>query len=799
MVQDFKSADTNKEKLEQVEAALRESELRFRAIFNQTFQFMGLIKPDGTVVEANRTALEFGGLTSAQVIGRLFWEASWWNSPTQAILQEAILHAAKGKCTRCQVNAASSNNTVASIDFYIKPFTDETGQIVLLVAEGRIFPERDLEHSPNHRSHEQLQHEQVTPVQLETPKGQYQLYKDIVNNMQFGLVVWHLEDPNDITSFRLVTTNPAASRLTGLSLEQDIGKQIVECFPNILVQKRTSLELYAKVANSGQAVDEYEVYYSDERIPGSDFSVKVFPLPNRCIGIAFDNITQGKQAERALHESERRWASIARVSPVGMFRTDLSGNCQYVNERWCEIAGLSRKDALGKGWRCAVHPEDIERIDSQVKRIIDEYQPFECEFRFVHPNGRINWVFSQAVPETEDDAKVIGYVGTVTDITGRKQSEQALRESEERFQAMAENAPVMIWLSGLDQLRTYFNSGWLEFTGRTMEQEQGNGWTEGVHPEDIEHCLDTYITAFDAKEPFVIEYRLRRFDGEYCWILDKGTPRWNPDGSFAGYIGSCIDISDRKEAEIALQHRAEELTRMNTILAQTTTLLKKRNDELDQFAYVASHDLKAPLRAIASLSEWIEEDLKDTLPEENQQQMRLLRGRVSRMEALLNGLLEYSRVGRTQTPSSMVNVAALVEEVIDLLDPPETFTIEVEPGMPTFVTKRLPLLQVFSNLIGNAIKHHDRTDGHVKVSVKDLGQYYEFAVCDDGPGIAPEYHDKIFHMFQTLEARDQKESTGVGLAIVKKIIETEGSTITIKSLLGVGSTFRFTWLKQPLQ
>jgi hypothetical protein len=162
---------------------------------------MGLMKPDGTLVEANQTALEFGGLTNAQVIGRFFWEVNWWNSPqTQVILREAIAHAAKGKHIRCQVKAAPSNNPPVTVDFYINPLRDETGQIVLLVAEGRIFPNGDLEHSLNHRSIQQLQREQAQ-VQLETPKRQHQLYKDIVNNMQFGLVVWHLEDPNDITSF----------------------------------------------------------------------------------------------------------------------------------------------------------------------------------------------------------------------------------------------------------------------------------------------------------------------------------------------------------------------------------------------------------------------------------------------------------------------------------------------------------------------------------------------------------------------------------------------------------------------
>lgn len=224
-------------------------------------------------------------------------------------------------------------------------------------------------------------------------------------------------------------------------------------------------------------------------------------------------------------------------------------------------------------------------------------------------------------------------------------------------------------------------------------------------------------------------------------------------------------------------------------------MLQKRNQELDQFAYVASHDLKAPLRAISSLSAWIEEDLGELLPKENQQQMRLLRGRVNRMEALINGLLEYSRVGRINTEASTVNVGALLKDIIDSLDPPSTFTIEVEPKMPTLLTKRIPLQQVFANLISNAIKHHKRPDGYVKISVQDQGKYYEFAVTDDGPGIAPEYHKKVFVIFQTLEARDSHENTGIGLAIVKKIVEIEGGAIALESQIGAGSTFRFTWLK----
>lgn len=446
-------------------------------------------------------------------------------------------------------------------------------------------------------------------------------------------------------------------------------------------QTQAQLQEAIALAATGEFVRyEVDILGAGDNIITIDFSIK--PIKNESEQVIL-LISEGRdiseasaelkqrvaKGNQALEKSERRWETLAKISPVGIFRTDVSGNCLYVNERWCEISGITSENALGKGWRCTIPKEDLERIDSELQHIIQDALPLRCEFRFIHADSKTTWVLSQAVAETKDDGKIVGYVGTVT------------------------------------------------------------------------------------------------------------------------------DISERKQSELALKQRAEELTSLTTILAQTTALLQKQNQELDQFAYVASHDLKAPLRAIASLSEWISEDLADQLPEENRHQMHLLRGRVQRMEGLINGLLEYSRIGRAQTESYEVNVSELIKEVIDLLAPPLTFTIEVAEGMPTFITKRLPLQQVFSNLIGNAIKHHPRMDGHVKISVLERKSYYEFAVADDGVGIAPEYHEKIFAIFQTLQARDQKESTGIGLAIVKKIVETQGGTITLKSQINAGSTFCLTWYK----
>jgi len=259
------------------------------------------------------------------------------------------------------------------------------------------------------------------------------------------------------------------------------------------------------------------------------------------------------------------------------------------------------------------------------------------------------------------------------------------------------------------------------------------------------------------------------------------------------------DMTERQQAEAQLQARAKELSQLNFSLSALNALLQQRNRELDQFAYVASHDLKAPLRAISNLSEWLEEDLGGQLSVENQAQMHLLRTRVYRMNSLIDGLLEYSRVGRLNIQPEMVDVRALLEDIIEMLSPLPSFRIEISSQMPTLMTRRIPLRQVFSNLIENAIEHNSLQAGTINISVEEQDTWYEFTVQDNGQGIDPQYHEKIFVIFQTLQARDIHESTGVGLSIVKKIIETEGGTIRVDSQLGAGAIFRFTWPKSSFR
>ncbi|NJR66404.1 MAG: PAS domain S-box protein [Leptolyngbyaceae cyanobacterium CRU_2_3] len=930
------------------EESFNHNQQRFFRIFQESSHFTSLLKPDGTVLEANRILLEFANIGRAEAIAQPLWQIPGWSgsvidadppSPLPLDLQQAIAEAATGQTVTCEMQLSGAGDRTMTMALCLQPMQNDTGKVIWLLAEGRDITQRKLAEAEVHALNEDLERrvewrtlqlevsnstkqaalarEQQAREQAEAAKAEIQLYADIVNNIQVGVNVWHLADPADSRSLKLVTSNPIARQMANRPVDEFIGKAILECFPALPLE---DLELIARVARSGIPESLPAAHYSDEQVAGI-YTYKVFPLPNRCVGLAFENITESKQAEAALQESEQLFATLAELSPVGIFRTDATGRCSYfnpriseitgfpgvamlnhgwvqavhpddrdrvirelqesmraeqvfhtecrflhpdgqvvwvigqafperlksgkvmgyvgtitditdrkrveqslresehryanlarmspvgifktdcqgdmlyANERWTDITGLALAEARGGGWRRAMHPLDRDRVTTDWYRYVRVRLPFQAEFRFQRPDGNITWVVCQAVPEVLDNDELVGYVGTITDISDRKQAEQDLESSEHRYATLSKISPVGIFRTDAAGNNTYVNDRWREFTGLSRYEGMGKQWQQAIHPDDRQVVADAWQQMTDHPTSTEVEYRYLRPDGKITWVVCQAVPEFRDNGKLMGYVGTVTDITDRKQTEMELQTRAEELTQVNLLLTRTTTLLEERNRELDQFAYVASHDLKAPLRAIANLSEWIEEDLAGQLPAENQRQMQLLRGRVHRMEELINGLLQYSRVGRTQVSTETVSVQALLSEVIDSLAPPASFTVTVESGMPTLTTKVLLLRQVFSNLIGNAIKHHPGADGQVTISFRDLGSAYEFAVADNGRGIAPEHHEKIFAIFQTLESRDTKESTGIGLSIVKKIVDTEGGSIRVESCLGAGTTFRFTWLK----
>lgn len=283
----------------------------------------------------------------------------------------------------------------------------------------------------------------------------------------------------------------------------------------------------------------------------------------------------------------------------------------------------------------------------------------------------------------------------------------------------------------------------------------------------------------------------RRGDGttEEGFVDVVHQPLRDASGHVSGLMIHAVDVTESTLARRGIEEHADDLQRATQSLARI-------NRELDQFAYVASHDLKAPLRGIASLAHWIEEDLSDRLGDESRRHLSLLQTRVHRMEALIDGLLQYSRAGRVRNKIESVDVRQLLTEVIEMLGPPPEATLAIASGMPAFTTERVPLQQVFLNLLGNALKHSGRPDTRVQVGVRDADDFYEFSVADNGPGIAPQFHERVWEVFQTLQPRDKVEGAGLGLALVKKNVEGRDGRVWIESDGTAGTTFHFLWPKR---
>jgi PAS domain S-box-containing protein len=384
-------------------------------------------------------------------------------------------------------------------------------------------------------------------------------------------------------------------------------------------------------------------------------------------------------------------------------------------------------------------------------------------------------------------APLFGAEGEVTggfiifrETTEQLRAQARLRETEQRFRTMANFAPVLLWMAGTDSECNFFNEVWLRWTGRTMDEELGVGWAEGVHPEDLQFALDTYMSAFNRRQPFTMEYRLRRADGEYRWILDTGVPRYESDGRFAGYVGSCIDITERKEAENTLRRLADNLAQSNS--------------ELERFAWVASHDLQEPLRGVIGHTQLLADQYGAGLDAKGREIMDFTVSESRRAKQLVDDLLVYARVDAHGRVFELVDSADTVRRVL------RSLSVAVEEAAATITIGELPpvrgdatlLFQLFQNLLSNATKFRAERPLHVQISAEAVGRDWRFAVSDNGIGYPMAYSERIFGVFQRLHERGRYPGTGIGLAICKKVVELHGGRIWAESEPDRGSTFYFT-------
>ena len=509
--------------------------------------------------------------------------------------------------------------------------------------------------------------------------------------------------------------------------------------------------------------------------------------------------TAQKKAEvnlKFLRQSEARFGRLVESNIIGIIMADLNGSIIEANDAFLQMLNYTRED-LRSGrirWGEITPPQYLEVSERSIQelRIAGSCKPFEQEY--IRKDGSL---ISALLGFVKQEETIIGFVLDLSErqaaLRDRNQVEAALRESEARFRHLADTTPVLVWMSGTDKLCYYFNKPWLEFTGRTLEQEMGNGWAENVHEDDFQHCLDIYINAFDARHDFKMEYRFRRNDGEYRWILDTGVPRFTPTGEFLGYIGSCVDIHDRKVAEAALQQLNEMLEQR---IQERTLQLEAANKELESFSYSVSHDLRAPLRHIAGFIELLQKrhSSTSTLDEISQRYLRIIAETAKQAGILIDELLTFSRMGRSEMRYINLNMEQLVQEIKrDLVSqtPGRTINWHIE-SVPEVQGDPSMLRLVLRNLIGNAVKYtQTRNPAEITIGSTDNENEVVFFIQDNGVGFNMQYVHKLFGVFQRLHSDQQFEGTGVGLANVQRIIHRHNGQVWAEAVVDSGATFYF--------
>lgn len=466
------------------------------------------------------------------------------------------------------------------------------------------------------------------------------------------------------------------------------------------------------------------------------------------------------------------------AAPSGMMMVNATGHIELVNNRMLEIFGYQREELLGSSIDMLLPPEVREEHPQQ---FVDYLKNPTAR---AMGEGRELWGIrkdGQRIPieiglnplELQGEMHVMA---AVVDISERRRLDDMVRIA---FEA-APNGMLMI-----------NQSGRIEMVNTRLEEIFGYSRGE-LLGEPIEMLVPPSVRGYHPElvKGFVAQPSVRRIgagrdlsgfrkDGSRISVEIGLTPIVGKDCMHI--LAAVVDITDRKRSEEALKRYALSL--------------EKTNSDLDDFTRVASHDLRSPLRAISCLATWVIDDAGDSLPPVCLEHLERMQGRIKRMQALLDDLLEYSRAGRSHGQIQQVDCRQMVKGIVEMLDVPAGFVINVAPDLPRLETLATPLETCLRNLIANAIKHHRGKEGRIDVTGSDTETHYEFVVTDDGPGIPPAFQKRIFEMFQTLQSRDEVEGSGVGLALIRRIVDSYEGKITVESEFGKGTTFRLAWNK----
>ena len=495
------------------------------------------------------------------------------------------------------------------------------------------------------------------------------------------------------------------------------------------------------------------------------------------------SLRQRKRSEAALRASAESFRAIFHQAAVGNAQVTLDGQVTTVNDRYCEVLGYSRKELQGKHLVERIHPEDCAGVLANRRRLIEAAGPsYAMEIRCLRKGDGIIWVKLHESLMRDGEGQPQCSIAVVEDITERRQAELALQESERRFRSMADSAPVMIWVAGPDRQCTFFSQGWLTFTGSTMEQALGQGWMEKIHPDSRDHCEANFSAAFANRTSFQTECRLKRSDGEYRWVLATGTPRFEPDGAFAGFVGSCTDISELKGA----QERA---------------LARQKLEGLGVLAGGIAHDFNNLLGSILTTSELVLAELPHGSPAS--EGLVSIKNVADRAAEIVRQMMAYS--GQENTTFENLDLSELVKEMLQLLSVSISkhaqLTVNLPSNLPPVRANAAQMRQVVMNLITNASEALGEREGLISVALAHVrrgpnrfpgrpqdvadSDHVRLTISDAGSGMTEEVRAKIFDPFFTTKFAGR----GLGLAAVRGIIRDHGGAINVFSIPGQGSRF----------
>jgi len=517
------------------------------------------------------------------------------------------------------------------------------------------------------------------------------------------------------------------------------------------------------------------------------FSICFAPALDRQFIAVVRNRTVEAQAEEKQKSAYSLLQAIHNATQSGILAVDRDGVMVGHNRRFLEMWKLDESDLSEGRKESPLNKilQDLAEPEKFVNRIQELYDSPETEsFDLIEfKDGR---VFERVSRPQTQEGKIVGRVWSFNDVTRLRATELAEREQKLFLRSILDGTPNLICLKNLDGSIKLINQAFADIVGLSIEEIEGKKF------EDFEHIFFTSKTGSNY------------IDEEYC--LNSGSIQFNEEvitnskqNTTGTYLTSYTIFKSIRSGEPKILCVSTDISARKAAQEQQEELLQQLedvNNELQQFAYSVSHDLKAPLRAIDSLSSWLLTDHSDSLNEHGQELIELINERVKRMYALIEGILAYSKLGRENEVKIAVNLNKTVRDVIETLAPPPHISITVSPNLPVLDGEKVRIFQLFQNLIGNAIKYMDKPKGEIFVEALEKEAHWQVSIEDNGSGIPEKHLKNIFKIFQTLQKSDDIHSTGIGLALVKKTVEINGGSIWVESKLGEGADFIFTWPKR---